>query len=237
MPTRPPHHVSSLTFRISCLFRISSFGFRISPDPSGRIMRNEPNLPYHRPTQDRNEQNEPNYPYGHGPGAPGCPYYAKRTQFTPTPAWPTSQIYETNPICPITTIPPRQEMRNETPSDRTPAPGGPPMVNPHFQCGTPHDPKNAKRTQSTPTPAWPKTQIRETNPICHPDSFAAPPFPQNEPNSRTPAVPTHPIMRNEPNLTRPTAKKSETNPISGAPDELWNIRRGSGGACQHILDL
>ncbi len=152
------------------------------------------------------------HPYGQDLGAPGS-----------TVAF---RIYA---LCPIT--------QNETPSDRTPAPGGPPMVNPHFQCGTPHDPKNAKRTQSTPTPAWPKTQIRETNPICHPDSFAAPPFPQNEPNSRTPAVPTHPIMRNEPNLTRPTAKKSETNPISGAPDELWNIRRGSGGACQHILDL
>ncbi len=36
MPTRPPHHVSSLAFRISRLFRIS-------PDLSGRIIQNEPN--------------------------------------------------------------------------------------------------------------------------------------------------------------------------------------------------
>ncbi len=49
MPTPPPHHVSSL-------FRISSLGFRISPDPSARITRNEPNLPRHDP----NAQNEPN---------------------------------------------------------------------------------------------------------------------------------------------------------------------------------
>ena len=42
VPNQQSHHVSSLEFRISCLFRISSLGFRISPDPSGRIMRNEP---------------------------------------------------------------------------------------------------------------------------------------------------------------------------------------------------
>ena len=43
-------------------------------------------------------------------------------------------------------------------------------------------------------------QLRKTNPICHPDSFAAPPFPRNEPNSH-----------------KPTAAFHETNPISGTP--------------------
>ncbi len=34
------------------------------------------------------------HPYGHGPGAPGCPDYAKQTQFQR----PNSQKCETNPI-------------------------------------------------------------------------------------------------------------------------------------------
>ena len=43
MPTQPPHHVSSLIFRISDLFRISTFVFRIyALRPNAQ---NEPNLP------------------------------------------------------------------------------------------------------------------------------------------------------------------------------------------------
>ncbi len=69
MPTQPPHHVSSLALRISDLSRISSVRFRISQslsrragNPSGRIMRNEPNLPHaHRPA-DPKKRNEPNSP-------------------------------------------------------------------------------------------------------------------------------------------------------------------------------
>ena len=34
MPAKPSYHVSSFIFRISGLFRISVFGFRISPDLS-----------------------------------------------------------------------------------------------------------------------------------------------------------------------------------------------------------
>ena len=75
-------HVSSLAFRISSLFRISSFGFRISPTPSGCIMRNEPKktshaagLPplYLTPTEvgdtstTPNPRNKPNLPHPHHP--------------------------------------------------------------------------------------------------------------------------------------------------------------------------
>ncbi len=62
MFARPPHHVSSLPFRISCLFRISSLGFRISPDLSGRIMRNEPNLHRGGPVEDQICKTNPIYP-------------------------------------------------------------------------------------------------------------------------------------------------------------------------------
>ncbi len=123
MPNQQPHHVSRLAFRISCLFRISSFGFRISPDPSGRIMRNEPNLPAHRPKSAKRTQ----FPHTKGPPTPNfcetnpistpqknetnpiptyrcclagfsSPKYAKRTQFTVPPAFPPTQKNETNPI-------------------------------------------------------------------------------------------------------------------------------------------
>ena len=71
-----------------------------------------PNLPPH----EQNAQNEPNSTrptansqkprnakrtqssYGHGPGAPGCPNYAKQTQF-PLSRWlPHPQLCKTNPI-------------------------------------------------------------------------------------------------------------------------------------------
>ena len=71
---QPLHHVSNLEFRISRLFRISSFGFRISPNLSGRIMRNEPNLPPNRP-----------------PVPQLC-------ETNPISTRPTTQIYEPNPI-------------------------------------------------------------------------------------------------------------------------------------------
>ena len=115
MPTKPLHHVSSLAFRISCLFRISRFGFRISPDPSGRIMRNEPKknrppkagLHYLTPVfqpgippQPKN-RNEPNY----RTAAPLFTIhrslftiFTKRTQFRPPTARATTQKCETNPI-------------------------------------------------------------------------------------------------------------------------------------------
>ncbi len=94
MPIQPSHHVSSLAFRISSLFRISSFGFRISPTPSGCIMRNKPNS--------RTASLSPAPPYR---------YYAKRTQSPyPPPSSrpchsrhngiPRTKICKTNPIPP-----------------------------------------------------------------------------------------------------------------------------------------
>ena len=60
--------------------------------PATPNMRNEPNLIHPRVSITRNEPNS------RIPGVPPSPISAKRTQFTPTPAWPTIQKYETNPI-------------------------------------------------------------------------------------------------------------------------------------------
>jgi hypothetical protein len=153
--TQRPHHVSSLAFRISGLFRISSLGFRISPDPSGRIMRNKP------------------IKTTHAKGVP--PLYLTPTEVGETPTTPKMQnepnFSRTGPV-------ENQKMRNK-PNSRIP--GVPP---PHiFAKRTQFHPaadlwktKNAKRTQSqpgnyakrtqfTPTPTWPAIQLCETNPI------------------------------------------------------------------------
>ena len=139
VPIQPSHHVSSLAFRISALFRPgepgSRFGFRISPDLSGGIMRNEPN---------------PNTPH--------------------------DRICETNPI--------------------------------RAHCHPTHNP-NTRNEPNLPHAHHPPTQKYETNPIS-----------------------THPIMRNEPNPTRPTAKskqptakKCETNPIYRLPTHAYSKMR------------
>ncbi len=82
----------------------------------------------------------------------------------------------------------------------------------------------AKKCETNPIPAW---RSYETNPI--PPSRAS--IPRNEPNSRTPGVPPHtkirnepnlaplasPIMQNEPNLPPGRTQLRETNPISAYP--------------------
>ncbi len=74
MPTQPPHHVSSLAFRISDLSRISSVLFRISPDPSGRIIHNENQI--ERTPKTGRLYLTPVFQ----PGIPPRPKNAKRTQ-------------------------------------------------------------------------------------------------------------------------------------------------------------
>ncbi len=108
-------HVSSFIFRISGLFRISRFGFRISPDLSGAIMQNEPNLaPAQHPKNTKQTQKDnarcnraaPVFNPGLSAGAPRRPQKdAKRTQFAPSPpshrhpaGFPIPQLCETNPI-------------------------------------------------------------------------------------------------------------------------------------------
>ena len=114
MSTKPPHQVSSLAFRISGLFRIS-------PDPSGRIMRNEPNLLPQQPKNAKRTQSQP----------AATPNYAKQTQFTtPRPAHDQKKC-ETNPIS--TAHSPRASCLNSTKRTQFPA------------C-----PKYAKRTQFHP---------------------------------------------------------------------------------------
>ncbi len=74
-------------------------------------------------------RNEPN---SRIPGVPPPPVSAKRTQFTPTPACPTTQKYETNPITRTGDSRTAPTTRNE----------------PNFACPTPRQhPKNTKRTQ------------------------------------------------------------------------------------------
>ncbi len=75
------HPVSTSAFRISCLFRISSFRFRISPDLSGRIMRNEPNFSRGGPVEDQKMQNEPNLRLPHDPNAQNEPNLAPHAAF------------------------------------------------------------------------------------------------------------------------------------------------------------
>ena len=172
MPTKPPHHVSSF------IFRISSLGFRISPDPSGRIMRNEPN------STPANSQS---------PTAKSC-------------------FYKTNPICPtpnrladpktrnepnLPPQPPGQHPKNakRTQKDNARCNRATPIFNPHGSGGNAHDTKNAKRTQFTPTPAWPTIQKCETNPIYR------------RPTTK---------MRNKPNLPAPPPS-TIYNPLPQSP--------------------
>ena len=121
--------------------------------------------------------------------------------------------------------------------DRTPAKGVHPMVNPHFQCGMPHDPKMrnepnlpSRHLCSTPFSAK-RTQFSHTT------SPTTPLFWQNEPNFRpfqanhagrrsVPSIgkpnlphqhhPIYPIMQNEPNLHR--AKPVEDQKMQNEPN-------------------
>ncbi len=239
MPTKPPHHVSSQLLRISHFLRILSRPTLIlrdepkkkhRPPQAGLHQFNPPVSPAGYPSLPRSiartpfTRNEPNFSI---PSVPPPPIYAKRTlrtiarrrrastNITPrfhrrgTPAYPdqspTTQKYETNPIY------------------------------------TPHTPKYAKRTQFHPPqdpnarnepnpsqPRWPKVspdahretqstnyeppttiQICETNPISAPNRPPHDPKIRNEPNSTPPTAKSK----------QPTAKKCETNPISGAPDK------------------
>ena len=80
--------------------------------------------------------------------------------------------------------------------------------------------KNAKRTQSTPTPACPAIQKCETNPISTTPTIRRP---KNAKRTQfAPPPPSHdPKIRNEPNLPpsshHPTTQKCETNPIYPTP--------------------
>ncbi len=60
-----------------------------------------PNLPLPQSGPRSKYPKRTQFPYGHGPGAPGCPHYAKQTQSAASP--PSCQpihpeLYETNPI-------------------------------------------------------------------------------------------------------------------------------------------
>ncbi len=125
-------------------------------------------------------------PRFHRRGTPACPDQSPTTKICKTnPISPAADLWktkkcETNPIYP----PNNPKIRNE-PNFRIPS--------------VPPTPISAKRTQFTPTPAWPTIQICETNPISY--RWRLPGFP-------------NPKMRNEPNSTR---RIYETNPICPTP--------------------
>ncbi len=179
VPIQPSHHVSSLAFRISGLFRISRFGF--PPTCRGVLCKTNP-IP-----------------------ATGDPDFTKRTQFTPTPAWPTIQICETNPIPAYQVSRQPRFLRNEpnftSPTTKICE------TNPIF---TQPSPNYAKRTQfpyrwrlaGFPRPKYAKpTQFHK----------AHNPKMRNEPNSHTPSVPLPPI----------SAKRTQFDP----PSSLYFTKR------------
>ncbi len=183
MPNQQSHHVSSFIFRISCLpapslsrvFRISSLGFRISPDPSGRIMRNEPKKnrrpqacrpvfnpglsagdaptpPTTWPTPQNTKRTQS--PYGHGMP---CPYLAKQTQFTPRRTCGRPKMRnEPNPSTSIlrkrTQFPLPLSSRASGCGAKRSGPKPRDLFNHHrrrrFRAKNPQPAKNAKRTQS-----------------------------------------------------------------------------------------
>ncbi len=98
------------------------------------------------------------------------------------------------------------------------------IFNPHGSGGnTP----TTKKCKTNPIPSRHHPELRETNPICCPNT----PNMRNEPNLTPLAAQkckTNPILahqvsnhhqfqRNEPNSTRPTTQKRETNPIRRFP--------------------
>ncbi len=158
MPTQPPHQVSSLAFRISSLFRISSFGFSISPDLSGRIMRNEPNLPHHQASRHPTfQRNEPNLP----------PRPPRLCETNPISARPTTQMRKTSPIpaakSPTSAFggPNMQNEPNSRPAEGPNSRNEPNSSLPGVQPPTPHPQKHETNPISS---CW-LPKIRETNPI------------------------------------------------------------------------
>ncbi len=208
MPIQPPHYVSSLAFRISGLFRISRFGF--SPTCRGVLCKTNP-IP-----------------------ATGDPDFTKRTQFTPTPAWPTIQICETNPIPHqfSTVYLSREGLVRGSEPNFVPVHDQNTRNEPNSSFVIPaeagiHEPRRRETTNYQP-----KMRNEPNLPSHHPPTL---PNAQNEPNLPHPHHPptqkyeTNPILPGQPpkkskrtqfhkaNCQKPTAKKHKTNPIRARP--------------------
>ncbi len=154
MFARPPHRVSTFTFRISCLFRISSFGFRISPDTSGRIMQNEPNLRRGGPAKDQKMQNEPNL-------TPSRASIWRNEPNLPRPHRPTDPKTQNEPNRPRPTANRQQPKAVFTKRTQFHLAGERKYAKrTQFQPG-----EFMKRTQFTPAPPSPRPRKCETNPI------------------------------------------------------------------------
>ena len=237
MSTKPPHHVSSQEFPISGLFRISSFGFRISPDLSGRIMQNEPNLTSPTPKNAKRTQspplaspirrNEPNHRRWQAQSCETNPISTLRTSsqwvaaFCAAKGWfpqPQNTQNEPNfhpahdPILRnepnLVPLPP-QNPQNE-PNSRTPGVQPPPISPKRTQSQPGPQPKYAKQTQFTVAHALRTVKKTETNPIS---SRCRPKMRKTNPISTPRQLPAPPITRNEPNLprTRPTDNPNTRN--------------------------
>ena len=172
----PP--VSRLAFRISSLFRASSFGFRISPDLSGRIMRNKPNFRRGGLVEDQKMRNEPNLPGCENAKRTQSPpgKYTKRTQFRLAgnakmrnepnlPPCPP-RLCETNPIIRTGTVPARRDAQNAQ-NEPNLHRGGP--VEDQQMRNEPNLPRPHRPTdpimRNEPNPTSPPVKKRETNPI------------------------------------------------------------------------
>ncbi len=134
------------------------------------------------------------HPYGHGPGAPGCPYLAKRTQFHPGATGPrpknAKRTQFTVPLASRRLFQPDYAKQTQSPQANCQSPKPNSQKTRNEPNLPPQQPKNAKRTQfhkancQKPTAKSQKTR--------------------NEPNS------TRPTAKSQ----QPKAKKCETNPIS-----------------------
>ena len=116
-------------------------------------MQNEPNLPPQQPKNAKHLSGRiaaKTETQLHPQRTHGRPKNTERTQFTPTPARPTIQICETNPI------PARRTCRRPKNAKRTQFAPSPPS----------HRPKNAKRTQSLPPSSLVPPIMRNTCPAA-----------------------------------------------------------------------
>ncbi len=264
MPNQPPHHVSSLPFRISSLpapslsrvSSISSFGFRISPDPSGRIMQNEPNLPHHRlaaqpkkakRTQSTDRQhpkkrNEPNFRCSEQILTTNdCRLKTAFNKTNPIPPRPTANrqhpqaaFCETNPIHAYQVSSHPMFMRNEPNSHVPPA-------SPRHS-DTPTDASNvlyAKRTQFLPGPR-PKCAKRTQSPPSPPiyelrTTSYEPEYAKqtqfHNPNNQKPTANSQ-KMRNEPNPHVPPASPRHSDTPTDASNVHYAKRTQFPYRCQ-----
>ncbi len=124
----------------------------------------------------------------------------------------TNPIRETNPICPHS-HPSHPEIRETNP------------ISAHSR----HPPgfPTPKLCETNPISYHRHPRIRKTNPIYHPASFAAPPFPRNEPNLNKSNKPKSPqdLVGKEVRAILARSNVKKPNPLKTDPDSLLGGHR------------